>query len=203
MDYRERITEEAAKLFLKYGIKAVSMDMLANQMGISKRTIYEVFSDKDELIAGVLKLMAVKQKELVEKLFCESENVIEAIFKLFEIMSEHLSKMNPVFSLDMKKYHAGLLSKLQETNEMPFVRTNAEMIARGIREGVFRENIDVEITNKCLYEVMRMSDDRDIYNQGDFDKKHVFRDFYINYLRGISTPKGLDLINYYEKILIH
>ncbi len=67
MDYRQKITEEAALMFRTYGIRAVTMDMLANQMGISKRTIYEVFHDKDELLQGVLKLMAVRQREHDEK----------------------------------------------------------------------------------------------------------------------------------------
>ena len=65
MDYRQRITEEAANMFRTYGIRAVTMDMLANQLGISKRTIYEIFIDKDELLKGVLKWMAEKQQELL------------------------------------------------------------------------------------------------------------------------------------------
>ena len=58
MDYRQRITEEAANMFRTYGIRAVTMDMLANRLGISKRTIYEIFTDKDELLKGVLMWMA-------------------------------------------------------------------------------------------------------------------------------------------------
>ena len=67
MDIRDRIIEGAAELFRTYGIKSVTMDSLANHLGISKRTIYEVFSDKDELLIGVLKWMARRQKELVKK----------------------------------------------------------------------------------------------------------------------------------------
>lgn len=199
MDYKERITEEAALMFRKYGIKSVTMDMLANQMGISKRTIYEVFRDKDELLSGVLKLMAVKQRILIRKVFSESENVIEAIFKLFGILSEHFQSMSPAFRLDMEKYHRSLLKSLQETDNMPYFRNNEEMINRGISEGIFRTDLNIEITNKCLFEVARLSDTEDIYHSEDANKKHVFRDFYINYLRGISTPKGLELINHYEK----
>ena len=67
MDNRERIIEGAAELFKTYGIKSVTMDSLANHLGMSKRTIYEVFSDKDELLIGVLKRMAEKQKESGKK----------------------------------------------------------------------------------------------------------------------------------------
>ena len=80
MDYRQKIIEAAALMFRTYGIRAVTMDMLANELGIKKRTIYATFRDKDELLAGVLKWMAVKQKEAVEKVFGESETVIAATF---------------------------------------------------------------------------------------------------------------------------
>ena len=198
MDYRQRITEEAAHMFRKYGIRTVTMDMLANQLGISKRTIYEIFRDKDELLTGVLKWMAEKQKELIKTIFSESENVIAAIFRFFELMDEHYSRMSPAFRLDMEKYHNDIISKLRETDELPYHKDNAEMIRRGIEEGVFRSDIDIAITNKCFYEVTRISIDKNTAGE-DLDRKDVFRDFYINYLRGISTPKGLSLIDYYEK----
>ena len=86
MDYRQRIIEEASEMFRTYGIRAVTMDMLANQMGISKRTIYEVFRDKDELLQGVLRWMAIRQREAMTKIFSETDNVIEAIYRLLDIM---------------------------------------------------------------------------------------------------------------------
>ena len=111
MDYRQRIIEEAAVMFRTYGIRAVTMDMLANQMGMSKRTIYEVFSDKDELLQGVLKWMTIKQQEVMTKILDESENVIEAIFKMLDLMSDHFQNMSPAFQMDIKKYHHDVIKK--------------------------------------------------------------------------------------------
>jgi AcrR family transcriptional regulator len=199
MDYRQRITEEAAVMFRTYGIRSVTMDMIANQMGISKRTIYEVFKDKDELLHGVLKWMNIRQRELMKKIFSETENVIEAIFKMLDMMSAHFQDMSPAFQMDMKKYHNEIMKKISETNDLPYYGNNAEVIKRGIKEGVFREDINVEITNKCLLEVARMSNDKSVFPPDDFINKDVIRTFYINYLRGISTRKGLDLIDFYEK----
>ncbi len=199
MDYRQRITEEAAVMFRTYGIRSVTMDMIANQMGISKRTIYEVFRDKDELLHGVLKWMNIRQRELMKKIFSETENVIEAIFKMLDMMSAHFQDMSPAFRMDMKNYHNEIMKKISETNDLPYYGNNAEVIKRGIKEGVFREDINVEITNKCLLEVARMSNDKSVFPPDDFINKDVIRNFYINYLRGISTRKGLDLIDFYEK----
>jgi TetR/AcrR family transcriptional regulator, cholesterol catabolism regulator len=198
MDYKQRIIEEAAVMFRTYGIRSVTMDMLANQMGISKRTIYEVFRDKEEILHGVLKWMTSKQKEVMTKLLRESDNIIEAIFKMLKLMSDHYQKMSPAFQMDVKRYHAGIIKQLNEQNELPYYGSNSEILRKGIAEGVFRKDIDIEITNKCLLEVARMTNDKDVFPPDDYRNKDVIKNFYINYLRGISTPKGLDLINFYE-----
>ena len=199
MDYRQKIIEEGAMMFRTYGIRAVTMDMLASQLGISKRTIYEVFSDKDELLKGVLKWMLERQRELMTKVFTESENTIEAIFKILDLMMDHFQKMSPAFQMDMKRLHMDLKKNPGELDELPYFSNNSDILIRGIREGVFRDDIDVEITNKCLLEVARVTNDRNVFPPDYFENKDVIKSFYINYLRGISTQKGLDLINYYEK----
>ena len=186
-------------MFRTYGIRAVTMDMLAAQLGISKRTIYEVFSYKDELLKGVLKWMSKKQHEVMSRIFSESDNVIEAIFKMLDLMTDHFQKMSPAFSMDMKRLHRNVFENPEEMKDMPYLQTNSEILIRGIKEGLFRDDIDIEITNKCLLEVTRMSNDQSVFPQDDFLSKEVIRNFYINYLRGISTQKGLELINQYEK----
>ena len=199
MDYRQKIIEEGAMMFRTYGIRAVTMDMLASQLGISKRTIYEVFSDKDELLKGVLKWMLERQRELMTRIFNESENVVEAIFKMLDLMMDHFHKMSPAFQMDMKRLHMDLQKNPEELFDLPYFSNNSDILNRGIKEGVFRDDIDVEITNKCLLEVARVTNDKSVFPPDYFENKDVIRSFYLNYLRGISTQKGLDLINFYEK----
>ena len=186
-------------MFRTYGIRAVTMDMLASQLGISKRTIYEVFSDKEELLKGVLKWMVEKQREVMTSVFNESENTIEAIFRMLDLMMDHFQKMSPAFQMDMKRLHMDLKKNHGELVDLPYFSNNSDILIRGMREGVFRDDIDVEITNKCLLEVARVTNDRNVFPPDYFENKDVIKSFYINYLRGISTQKGLDLINFYEK----
>jgi TetR/AcrR family transcriptional regulator, cholesterol catabolism regulator len=199
MDYRQKIVEEAAVMFRTYGIRAVTMDMLAGQLGISKRTIYEVFRDKDELLQGVLKWMKEKQAETMKKIFSESENVIEAIFKMLDLMGNHFQNMSPAFQMDMKRYHNEMVRDPSGQVEFPYSSSNSEIIKRGIKEGIFRKDIDVDITNKCMLEVAKMSNDKTVFSPDDYMSKDVVRTFYLNYLRGISTQKGLELINLHDK----
>jgi TetR/AcrR family transcriptional regulator, cholesterol catabolism regulator len=199
MDYRQRIIEEAAVMFRTYGIRAVTMDMLATQMGISKRTIYEVFSDKDELLSGVLKWMTVRQKEVIDKALNESGNVIEAIYNILDKMMEHFKNMSPAFQMDMKRHHQDIIKNLEDIEQLPYVKNNEVIIERGIKEGIFRKDIDVKIINRCMLEVARMSNDKEIFPPDHFSDSEVIRNVYINYLRGICTQKGLNLIDNYEK----
>lgn len=193
MDTKTRIIEESAHLFRTYGIRAVTMDMLAAHMGISKRTIYEVFRDKEELLQGVMRWMVLKQAELVKASLDSSSDVMEAIFKIMDTMMEHYRKMSPAFRLDMKKYHSDFMRI--RTEEVMTNSLSKEILEKGIKQGIFRADIDIDITDKCLKGVTRMND-KEVPD--DFESEDVIRNFFVNYLRGISTQKGLELIRINE-----
>lgn len=198
MDIRDRIIEGAAELFKAYGIKSVTMDSLANHLGMSKRTIYEVFSDKDDLLMGVMKWMAEKQKELVKRVLDDSENALIAIFKLLETNMNHFQEMSPAFQADMKKFHHEVLMKKSDKCEMPDYRNNKQLIERGIKEKLFRKDINPDLVNRCLYSQVRSIMDQDLYPFEQFTRREVVKNIFINYLRGISTNDGVELINRLE-----
>lgn len=198
MDIRDRIIEGAAELFKAYGIKSVTMDSLANHLGMSKRTIYEVFSDKDDLLIGVFKRIAEKQRELIERILNDSENALIAIFKLLETSLNHFQEMSPAFQADMKKFHHEVLMKKSDKCEMPDYRNNKQLIERGIKEKLFRKDINPDLVNRCLYSQVRSIMDQDLYPFEQFTRREVVKNIFINYLRGISTNDGVELINRLE-----
>lgn len=199
MENRERILEGAAELFKTYGIKSVTMDSLASHLGISKRTIYEVFSDKDEMLIGVLQWMTQKQNELVKRILNESENAIVAIFRMLEISRDHFQDMSPAFQADLKKFHHDVLMKKADKCEMPDYRSNIQVIEKGISEKLFRKDINPDLVNRCLYSLARSAMDNYLYPYEEFSRREVIKNVFINYIRGISTPEGLNLINKLEK----
>ncbi len=198
MEIRERIIVGASELFKTFGIKAVTMDSLASHLGISKRTIYEVFSDKDELLIGVLKWMAERQRELVERILNDSDTAIDAIFKLLEINRNHFQDMSPAFHHDLKKFHYEFLIKRSEKCEMPDYQDNLQVIERGIKEKLFRNDINPDLVNRCLFSLGRSIMDNDLFPFEQFSRSEVVKNAFINYLRGISTSKGIELINHLE-----
>lgn len=196
-DCKNRIVEEAAVMFRTYGIKAVTMDMLASNLGISKRTIYENFTDKDELLVTVIRCMEEKRKEMVVSTLKESKNVIEAIFKLLRLTGDHFRNMSPAFYTDMKKYHhviekSGLCS-------IPDLTGSRAIIDQGIAEGTFHKNIDPEIVNRGMFGVFRLTGDFELFPSGEFMRQDIISNLYINLLRGICTPKGRRLLEKHEE----
>lgn len=198
MEIKDRIIEGAAELFKAYGIKSVTMDSLATHLGMSKRTIYEVFSDKDEILMGVLTWMTQKQKELVTRILRESENSIVAIFRLLEINRDHIQEMSPAFHADLKKYHYDIQMKNSKNYEMPDYGNNQEVIETGIKEKLFRDDINPDLVNRCLYMLGRSIMDDNLFPFEQFARREVVKNVFINFLRGISTTEGNELINKLE-----
>ena len=199
MDIKDRIIDGAADLFMNYGIKAVTMDSLANQFGMSKRTIYEIFADKDELLMAVLTRMNEQQKELIRKVLDESDNSIVAIFRMLEINRDNFQSMSPAFLADLKKYHHDVLMKKADKSEMPDYRNHQEIIENGMTEGLFRPDINPDLANRCLFNLGRSIMNNDMYPYDQFSRHEVIKNIFISYLRGISTHKGLLLIDKLEK----
>jgi TetR/AcrR family transcriptional regulator, cholesterol catabolism regulator len=198
MDSRERIIEGAAELFRIYGIRAVTMDSLAGHLGMSKRTIYEVFADKDELLIGVLQSMAERQNRLVKKVLDDTGNAIIAIFKLIEINRDHIQNMSQAFQSDLKKFHHDVLMKKSDKCAMPDYSSNIILIEKGIKQKLFRKEINADLVNRSLYGLAGMVMDNNLFPFDLFTRKEVLRNGFINYLRGISTPEGIELINSLE-----
>ncbi|HKK43670.1 MAG TPA: TetR/AcrR family transcriptional regulator [Bacteroidales bacterium] len=198
MDVRKRIAEEAAGLFRTYGIKSVTMDSIAANLGMSKRTIYETFADKDDLIMSVLRMMAGKQKLMIEKVLGDSDNSIEAIFRLLEMSRDHFHAMSPAFFADLKKYHHDVLVKAADISAMAEFRNNQAVIENGVKEGYFRDDIDPDIVNRGLYLLGQSIVDNELFPYEQFTRHDIIMNIFINYIKGISTQKGLKMIEVLE-----
>jgi hypothetical protein len=142
--------------------------------------------------------MVEKQKDLVKKVLDESENAIAAIFKLLEINSDHFQQISPAFFSDMKKYHNEVLVNKSNKYEMPDYSNNLEVIERGIKEKLFRREINADLVNRCLFTLFRSTMDTNLYPYEKFSRRDVIRNVVINFLRGISTSEGIYLINKHE-----
>jgi len=199
MDSRERIIQEAAVLFLKFGIRAVTMDSIAHHLGMSKRTIYEHFADKNELLMSVMENMAARQKESFRKIMSEAGNVIEALFEILSIATLHFNNTNPTFFMDLNKYHYRVYEKICQKLDIKNYEMSLAMLRRGVDEKVFRDDINIEVVNVGIHSALDMTRENDELSGGRFSRFEILDNLLFNYLIGISTSRGQELINKYKE----
>lgn len=197
MDIRDRILKGAGKLFKEFGIKQVTMDMIAQSLGISKRTIYENFRDKNDLVNNFISLAMVDHKKRAYEILAGSKNVIEALFN-FGIFNQNAMKdVNPLFFNDLKRYHGEVFHKNILTGEARNFELTYTILRRGQNEGVFIKEINLEIANQFIHYMF------DFFQKMEEDKQCnqnlIWTSVILPYLRGICTEKGQDILVFFLK----
>src|SRR5579863_3806793 len=114
MEVKDRILEKAGDLFMRYGIRSITMDEIAAQLGISKKTIYQFFTDKDEMVAAVIDLEVAKNELECMQFRKESTDAVQQIFLGIESMEELLQAMNPQILYDLEKHHPRAYKKIRD-----------------------------------------------------------------------------------------
>jgi len=194
VEVRDRILIEAGTLFGKYGIRSMTMDSLAEEMGISKRTIYERFKDKDTLLMEVIRYYKDKTAEEADKLIDQSDNAIEALFRIIKMTIGQMTRMSPAFFNDFRKYHQKVFKQFSEPGEIRDFSMTRKLIETGIDQEVFRDDINIELTNRTLHTLFDLfGHDSSLVDEG-YDRKEMFDHIIIPFFRGISTKKGRKLL---------
>ncbi|MEE4287599.1 MAG: TetR/AcrR family transcriptional regulator [Mariniphaga sp.] len=195
MEIRERIIEEATNQFLQFGIRNVTMDGIAAAMGMSKRTVYEAFKDKSALVYSCLEMLRQKHKGRNEEIYHSSKNVVETIFVFMKEGIKAMNAINPVFFRDMEKLYPKAWENLRKNNEKEAFDLSKELLNKGIDEGFFRSEINIPIVAKLFHEQMNLLADEKVFPRDEYSYADVFQSLTINFMRGISTKKGIELID--------
>jgi AcrR family transcriptional regulator len=195
MEQRERILEEATAQFFNYGIRNVTMDEIAASLGISKRTLYEIFRDKTELVHSCLQELSRKQDVKNNEIISSSGNVIETIFLFMQEGIRVMNSINPVFFSDLKKFYPGIAKTIHEENIRTSYNLTHKLLHKGLNEKVFRKEINIPIVSKLFHEQMNLISDEKIFPREEFNHAEVFQNLVINFMRGISTSHGIEMID--------
>jgi AcrR family transcriptional regulator len=181
-------------LFAKQGCKVITMNDIATSMGISKRTIYENFSDKRDLLFQCMEYFCQKGDGGVQKVLKSSENVIDTVFQMMKCNIEFAGQAKYNFFNEMQKYfpeiYASTIKKYKEYN----LKNLEKMIKKGQDDDVFRDDIDVRIITSIIHEIAMLIINDAFENYG-YDKRVIMPEFMYNFTRGICTKKGLGVLD--------
>jgi len=194
MDVREHIMETAISLFYSRGCKAVTMDDIASDAGISKRTLYEQFSDKEALLEAGIQWWNKKSQEAMEAITKEAENTLDILLQIHHYQSEQMVKMSIDLVSDIKKYYPQVFkNSILASREQHRERTKAFLL-RGQAEGIFRVDINLDLINDLFEMMFYFIHDNNKALIQKYSYEEFFKGTTICFIRGICTEKGLSYI---------
>ena len=198
METKKRILIKVQHLFAEHGIRAVTMDDLANYLGISKRTIYVNFKDKKELLINCIKDNMVVQQKTDDQIISDAPNCLEALIKFVEQNIAIVKSQNPNYYLDLERYYPGIWeSKIQEYTSYQFNKIQ-DLLKKGVDKNIFRENIDVEVVATNIQNIFKSVCSPIVYPKQKFSLNSVFANTLVNYVGGIVSDKGLEYLKSYR-----
>lgn len=193
MELKDRIIQEAGKLFIKHGIKRISMDEIASRLGISKRTIYQNFKDKEDLLLHYIRQMEFLKSESIKDLSKNEETVVHVFLKLIE-MHKEFDFINITFIDDVKKYYPKANRELIDQQNRGITKIKL-FLKEGMRQDVIRKDLNIDIvafllqdSNRTLMNTVNLTDK-------SFSNWELFFTTMINFIRGISTKDGIEIVD--------
>ena len=189
------ILQTSGKLFKKYGIRSISMDDIAKEMGMSKKTLYQYVENKPDLIEKLLAhFVDDSQACIVED--DQNLNAIDILLRVSMKVSEEMKDFNPVVAFDLEKFYPALYRSFVMAKREHVYKHIKENLDQGVKEGIYRSDIDADLVAKLYVQKLRDVHDPEFLSSVEFSQEKVFQVMFENHIRGISNAEG---IAYYER----
>lgn len=199
MEMKLRIKQKADELFRSYGIKAVTMDEIANRLGVSKKTIYQSFSDKDALVDEVVGDLLAFNKQCCNQDRAKALDAIHEVFLAMEMVQQMMENMNPVILYDIERNHPVTFKKFLEHKNKYLLEVIKENIERGKKEALYREDVDTEVISRIRLETMFLPFHPEIFPKSKFNIVTLEHQLIEHFLFGVTNIKGHKLILKYQQ----
>lgn len=200
MEANERVILKSIELFTHFGIRQVTMDQIAEEVGMSKRTIYELFRDKDTLVRECLETMNENYLQEAQEILAHASNVIEALYKFGQHGHRTKSEINQAFFEDIRKIYPHFWEALKKRAKPVEGSFTCKILENGIKEGIFINDLNVEIVDAFFSVMMETFHKKDIFPENT-SPQDLIRNIITPYFLGISTEKGKKLIEQYSNLL--
>ncbi|MBK7173252.1 MAG: TetR/AcrR family transcriptional regulator [Bacteroidales bacterium] len=197
-DKLKMILRESSHLFIKYGLRSLSMDDLCREMGISKKTMYQYVENKTDLISQTLDFVVKDAVFAVEQANLEGCNAIDQLLRVSRKVCSEMNHFNPSITFDLQKYYPEVYRKFNHAKKEIIFRQIVDNMKQGISEGFYRDDLPIDLVARLYVQKLEYINDPDFLNSEDFSFSNMFQVMFDNHIRGISNTKGLE---YYENQL--
>lgn len=195
MDTKQTILNKTEALFMRYGLKSVTMDDISRELGISKKTLYQYVANKQDLIEQIFQKRIQEEKSVMRQIRSETRDAIEEMLKIAAYVTLMLRKMSPTVMYDLEKYYKKTWSQMQQLHKRHVYQIILDNLERGIADGVYRAEINPDIIAKIY--VAKSTDivDPEIFPAMEYHVEELFREFILYHLYGIISSRGRELMD--------
>jgi AcrR family transcriptional regulator len=199
-DIKEKILKGAEELFMRYGIRSISMDDIARHLAVSKKTLYQHFADKDELVLMVSRNHLDRNKAQFESIRDSSKNLIEELVRLSACIKVNMESINPSLLYDLQKFYPKAWAEWTDFKSKHFHDSVVRIITQGVADGYVREGLDPEVLAVMRIETVQMGFNPEIFSPAIFKLQHVQEQLFEHFVHGIVTEKGRKLYLKYKEL---
>lgn len=192
---KDKIIHKATDLYLKLGVKSVTMDDIANAMAISKKTIYTHFKNKTALVRECTFWFMESIHKSIDAISARDQNPIEELFEIKKFITNRTNNDQYSPQYQLQKYYPEISRLMQKAQFDKITGSAKANIEKGIKQGLYRENIDADFIARLYFTGLTGMRDQDIFPPQKFSTKYITDEFLEYHLRGIVTPKGLLELN--------
>ncbi len=194
MSMKENVLQTATEMFLNLGFKSVTMDDIAQKLGISKKTIYTHFPNKNKLVEATTFNLFDTICEGIDKIIDEQHNPIEEVFRIKRFIIQKVKDERSPSIYQLKKYYTKVHNALMQKQFEMMQTCVADNINKGIAEGYFRKDLDVDLMTRIYFVGISGIKDGDTFPTEQFDMNYLFENYIEYHIRGIATKKGIEIL---------
>lgn len=196
---REKLLKGAEALFLKYGVRSVSMDDIARHLSVSKKTLYQYFVDKDEIVTQVAHGHLSTYKLQFDGIALGAKNALDELMRINSCLRRTMQGMNPTLLFDLKKYHLKAWEMWMEHRNKYIRESVIRNMKQGMEEGFFRNNLNPEILAIIRIETIQMLFDSHLFPLDRYNLGDVHAQALDHFMYGLLTDKGRKLYEKYKQ----
>ena len=193
-----KILSEAEQLFLKYGIKSLTMNDIARSMHISKKTLYKYCKDKSDLVCQVMKNKCDRDKEIIDKIVSEHTNAIDELIAINQYFSKLLQSMHPSIHYDLEKYYKDAWEIFDKYRHIHLKEICLDNLRKGVDGGLYRKDLNKEIISRFYIARIDLMFDATIFSPDDYNFFDVKQEILSYHIHGIASEKGC---KYFESLI--
>ncbi len=191
MEKQERIIQGALNIFMRMGVKGINMDYIATHLGISKKTLYQHVDNKADLIEQSFASHHCKVKNMIECICSKHENAIDELFEIDSGICSMLQGRHPSLIHNLRMHYPKCWNILEDLKKKHLFKTVKRNLETGMKQGLYRNEINTDIITKLMMTRMDVLIDNDIFPLTEYDFKALLKENRIYHIRGIASKEGI------------